>query len=102
MDIEQQFKEMLEDTADALKVEIQLGTGELAEYAAERALYLSDLVGQEGFSQAVLAERDAVALRAGLVASRALSVGQQRFLGVLQGSIRFAALMLAGTQDATA
>lgn len=64
---------------------------EVTTYAEKRTLHLSTLVGNPGYEQAVLAERDNIALKAGIVAAVASDRMDQRVLGVIQSAISVAA-----------
>lgn len=89
------LSDLLEESAKELGLEIKGGAQALAVYAAERTSYLSLLVGQPGFEQAVVAERANVALRAGIAAIDTADAAQSRFLGVIQGALSIGAKALA-------
>lgn len=89
------LEDLLSSSAEELGLAIEGNTRELAAYAAERTAYLSLLVGQPGFEQAVVAERANVALRAGIAAIDTADVAQSRFLGVIQGALSIGAKALA-------
>lgn len=65
-----------------------------ADYAAERAAHLASMVGEDGFEDAVLAERDAVLLKLGVLATDRADRTDQRIVGVVQGALRMVAVML--------
>ena len=88
--IKAEFKNILTESG----VKLAGDAADVAKYAAERAAYLATLKGKKGFSDAVLAERDAVALKAGIVAKRSASVMEQRLIGALTGALRIAALAI--------
>lgn len=94
-ELETQFREMIEATLRQLGRELRVGVAELSQYAAARTEHLSTLVGEPGFEEAVLAERDNVLLRAGITATRTADVADQRFVGIIQGALRIGAAALA-------
>jgi len=63
-------------------------------YAAQRAAVLATLVDQPGFEDAVLAERDNVVIKAGIAATKRGDAIDQRLIGIIQGTLRTAAVML--------
>jgi len=87
--------DLLSTSAEELGLELEGTARDLAVYAAERTAYLSTLVGQPGFEQAVVAERANVALRAGIAAIDSADAAQSRFLGVIQGALSIGAKALA-------
>lgn len=89
------LEDLLKNSAEELGLEIKGGAKALAAYAAERTSYLSLLVGQPGFEQAVVAERANVALRAGILAIDTADAAQSRFIGVIQGALSIGAKALA-------
>lgn len=64
---------------------------ELAAYVAQRAGVLAAAYGQPGYEMAVAAERDAVALWAGMAGVAAAKAADQRLLGVIQGALSIGA-----------
>ena len=89
------FRALFQDAIAETGVEIRVGLAELATYAAERSAHLATLVGDPGFSMAVAAERDAVALKAGIVAVRQADQADARLVGIIQGGLSFAAKLIA-------
>lgn len=79
----QMFGKDLSDRTEALRA-----------YAAERAEILSDLVGDPNFDYALRAERDNVALAAGIAAVQAGDAADQRLIGMIQVGMRFLAGLL--------
>lgn len=80
-----QFEELFKSSAKQLNLKIDLETA--GAYAAERAAYLSTLVGLPGFDLAVIAERDNVFLRSGLSVTQAADKVGSMFLGIIQGAL---------------
>jgi hypothetical protein len=68
-------------------------SADVAVYAAQRAAHLATIVGQAGFDEAVVAERDAVILFAGLSAVRNADAADERIVGLIHGAL---AIGLAG------
>lgn len=90
--MESEIEGLLRDAVAETGAHLQKTAAEVAEYAADRARHLSTLFGQPGFQEAVRAERDNVALYAGI---RSLEEGEAtdaRLSGILQGALA----MLAG------
>lgn len=87
-------KETLETALSELRIELSQSTQMIAAYTAERAAFLATLVGQPGYPEAVIAERDSVALRAGIASVAQADSADQRMLGVLQGILQVGATAL--------
>ena len=93
--MKEDIKAMLRQALDELGGEIQGTLDEVADYAASRAEHLATIVGEPGFDQAVLAERDAVALKAGLSVAKDARALDQRLVGLFQGALFWGAKALA-------
>ena len=92
------FFAVFEDAIAETGASLQVGAAELAVYAAERSAHLATLVGDPGFSMAVRAERDAVALKAGIVVVQQADLADarlQRLVAVIQGGLSLAAKLIA-------
>lgn len=85
------LKDALEETGVSLKKSAE----EVALYTSERADNLAFAAAEPGFEYTVRAERDNVALFAGLEAADTLDAQEMRVVGVIQGLLVFAAKMLA-------
>lgn len=94
------FEQILEDAVRETGTSLRTSAHEVAVYAAERAAHLATIVDDPGFLEAVRAERDAVALRAGIAAVRAGDAADARIVGLLQGGLFWAASLLAGPHPA--
>ena len=68
MNTQEGFADLFDGLIKQVGDRIQKGSAELAAYAAGRSEYLTTLVGQPGFEEAVQAEADAVWLEAGITA----------------------------------
>jgi len=95
MSLQNDFKELLEDALEETGVEVEKNLDEVSEYAAARAQHLSTIVGEPGFMQAVRAERDNVAIEAGLATVDTAEAVDARIRGVLQGALSIGAKFLA-------
>lgn len=95
VDAKQELEALLQDVIEETGASLKTGAAELAEFAAERSAHLATLVGDPGFDQAVRAERDAVALRAGLVTTHEADAADQRIVGAIHGGLRVLARALA-------
>lgn len=89
--ITSQLAAFAEQTGRDLKADVAA----VGAYAAERAAHLATLAGQPGFEDAALAERDNVVLKAGIAAANRGDATDQRLIGIIQGTLRTAALLLA-------
>ena len=94
MNLEQEFKELLEDTLEGLGRDVETDLDAIANYMVERTEHLSDSVGEPGFNEAVLAERDNIILAAGILITKEGDRADQRIAGVITGAIRIAAVAL--------
>ena len=89
------LREMLEATARRLGTDLRGNLQEVQQYASERMMHLSTIVGQTGYQDAVLAEAMSVQLKAaGGVVDRADQVDREIF-GVIAGFLAAAARALA-------
>lgn len=79
------FEELLRAELRATRTDLADGADELVRYMAERAAHLTTLAGQPGFHRAVVAERNAVALKAGLDATLQAEAADARIVGVITG-----------------
>lgn len=94
-ELKEELKQLLESAIKETGGNLAVSSKELANYMSERAAHLSTIVGQTGFHMAVIAERDSVALRAGLNATNFGDGVTQRLVGLLQGALALAAKLLA-------
>lgn len=81
------FEDLIRDAVRETRADLAIDSDELVRYTAERAAHLSTLVGQPGFQRAVVAERNAVALKAGLDATLRAEAADARLVGVIQGAL---------------
>lgn len=92
MDFEQLLDDALEETGRDL--------GDLREevmiYAAQRAAHLATISHEPGFNLAVRAERNNVAMKAGLDLTDAADASDARLVGIIQAGLLF----LAGARPA--
>lgn len=96
-----QFEVLLSSLLEGTGQSLEQSGREVAAYAATRTAILATLVGQVGYEQAVIAERDAVALFAGLqVVSNADGL-RDRILGAIQGALFMAAGALSAAAGPT-
>lgn len=89
--MKEQFKATLREALDELEVSLEVDLNDLSAYMSQRALYLSTIVGLPGFPDALIAERDNVALEAGIQSVEAATAVDRQLLGVIQGALRIAA-----------
>ena len=98
MDVQKEFENLVEATLEDLGGTLEATKEELAAYGAERAQKLADIIdaGEPGFDQAVVAARNSMALKAGLVAGDAAGAVDSVWRGVFSGALRMAAMSLVG------
>jgi hypothetical protein len=93
--IADQFKSLLESTADRLGVELNLAGDGVRNYAKKRMLFLASIIDEPGFDLALLAERDNVAIQAGLSAVAIGDAADVELKGVILGALAIGARALA-------
>lgn len=97
MSLRDHFTELLETSVQETGASLGKSAAVVAEYMDQRAQHLAGLVGQPGFEQfAVPAERDNVAMFAGMAAWRAAKAADQRLIGIITGALSLGAKALAG------
>lgn len=94
MDTQNTFKELLEAAVKETGAKLKEKPALLASYMAERAAHLSTIAHEPGFEKAVRAERNNVALRAGIEAHNSASMIDWQIIGLIQGALRVAAVAL--------
>ena len=87
---------MIQATAREFGVTVKVDAKALATYTAQRVAHLGTLVGKPGFEDAVVAERDSLALRAGVLAVKAADVVDSRIVGLIQAALSIGARALVG------
>lgn len=95
MDTTTEFEKLLKAALKEAGGELTMSAKKIATYMTERATHLSTVVGQPGYEKALIAERNNVAMRAGLQVADDADAFDQRILGLIQGALRIAALALA-------
>lgn len=95
MNIADEFLGLIDDAFVDAGRDLDLSREEVAAYAAERADHLSAIVHEPGFSEAVIAERDNIAMKLGLEVSENAHAADHRVLGWIGGALRIAAIALA-------
>lgn len=78
------FEALLSNILDGTGEALEQSGREVALYASERTAILATLVGQVGYDQALIVERDNVALFAGLQAVSNADGLRDRLLGAIQ------------------
>ena len=82
-----------EDLFNSMLLNAQVSVEEVAQYANERAAVLKTLVGQPGYELALIAERDNIALKAGISAFGEENTIHEQ-MGMVEGALRLAAILL--------
>lgn len=90
----EQFKSMVQDALVETGKEISGDLDDVSLYALQRTAHLSTLTNDPGFDLAVQAERDSIALKAGISVTNNADLADQRIIGVIHGAIRIGALAL--------
>lgn len=94
MDVGKELGDALAGAASRLGKSLQGNMDELRTYAAERMLHLSTLIGQPGYQEALVAERDNVVLKAGLLAVEGADAADAELVGVITGAMAVGARAL--------
>lgn len=94
MKIAEQFKSLLESTADRLGIVLDDGRGDVKAYARKRMLFLASILGEPGFDLALLAERDNVAMFLGIAAADIGDAADVELRGVILGALSIGAKAL--------
>lgn len=94
-EIAETFETLLRDAYREVGAHATADLGSVARYAADRAGLLAQVVGIDGFNEALIAERDNVALRAGIAAVESADALDARILGMAHAVLLFAAKALA-------
>lgn len=99
--MQDQLKNLFETAVSETGADLKEGADVVAAYAAQRVALLATMIGLPGYEQAVIVERDNVALFAGLHASSVSDAARERLLGVIHGSLVLGAQSLvdSSTQD---
>src|SRR5688500_10084803 len=90
-ELKDSFEKMLKDALRETGASLQQRAKEVAQYMAERTAHLSTIVGEPGFEQALRAERNNIALKAGLKVADNAEAADQRLVGIIQGALSVAA-----------
>lgn len=93
--IAEQFKSLIETTADRLGIELSSKAQAVRDYARSRMLFLASIVDEPGFDLALLAERDNVAMFIGISAAQAGDAADVELRGVILGALSIGAKALA-------
>ena len=94
MDVAKEFLALLTEAVEETGVDFVESKEVLATYAAERAQHLSTIAHEPGFGQAVIAERNNVVMHAGFEISHDLGSIESRWIGMIGGALRIAAIAL--------
>lgn len=78
-------EELLRSALTETGVSLKISADELVRYVAEQGATLALAIGEPGFDKALIAARNAIALKAGLNATLEAEAADARIVGVLQG-----------------
>jgi len=85
--ISTEFVDLIKQTSREFGEELKVDAEYLKVYFEGRMIHLQTLVGQKGFTQALIAERDNVALTAAGRAIDRADAFDNRILGIVQGAL---------------
>ena len=88
------FLEYLRVESQSVGKALEDAADDMGAYALERAEHLAEIINEPGWEQALLAERDNVALRAGINMVHEADAIDVRLNGILEGALAFAAGIL--------
>jgi len=91
----QEFVELLRTNAVESGRELITDLNEVKDYAAARMAHLSTIVAQPGFREALIAERDNVALKAAGRAINRADAFDARILAITEGALAIGSRALA-------
>tara|TARA_R110000803_G_scaffold20201_12_gene52267 strand:- start:1703 stop:2008 length:306 start_codon:yes stop_codon:yes gene_type:complete len=91
-----EFGNMLEQAGVELGKEFEQSIKDIREYAAQRMMHLSMIIDEPGYLEALVAERDSIALFAGIKTVQIADAADAQLIGTIGGAIRIGALALAG------
>lgn len=89
------LKELLKEAVNDTGRDLSTSLDEVALAMSESTARLALSVGQPGFEMALIAERDIVAIKAGLSAVGSADAIDNRIIGVIQGGLSMAARAIA-------
>lgn len=92
-----ELKGALSSAIAATGASLKQSAAEVALFTAQRTAHLATLVGQPGFEEAVVAERNSVAMFAGIKAVEEADAADARLLGLIEGVLLVGARAAAGT-----
>ena len=90
MSYQDQLRGALDAAIRETGANLQHSTADVAAYAATRAAHLAAITSEPGFQEAVIAERDAVLLFAGVSAARSADAVDARIVGLIHGALAVA------------
>jgi hypothetical protein len=96
MDAGKELVDIVKGAADRLGKGLSGNLDDVRAYAAARMLHLSGLVGKPGYAEALLDERDNVALKLGLAAVSGADAADRELIGTVGGVLAMGARALAG------
>lgn len=91
MDVAREFLNLITAVAKETGRSLKVAAGEVAEYAAQRASHLATIIDEPGFAEAVIAERDAVMLFAGMEVVDEADAIDERWIGAIHAGLSFGA-----------
>ena len=92
-DLAQELEQLLIAAAERLGRTLE--SSDLRNYISERMLHLSNIVAEPGYMEALIAERDNVALQAGLELVDAADAADRELIGLISGGLALGARAIA-------
>lgn len=86
-DVAKQLESMIADALKETGAQASMSAKDMAVEVQASAARLSGAVGQAGYDEALRAERDTLALKAGLKLVTAADAADARVVGIVQGAI---------------
>lgn len=96
MNVKDELLNLIKDGAEEVGRDLGDDLEAVAVYAEQRSAHLATITAEPGFERAVRAERDSVALKAGINVTDTATTADQRLVGLIHGGIRIAAMAIAG------
>lgn len=93
--MDQDLKSLFESAIAETGIDLQQSAHDVALYTSQRMAHLALIVGLPGYEEALVAERDNVALFAGISAVNSADAADQRIIGIIQGALAIGAKAIA-------
>ena len=95
MNVVGEFVRLLEEAAIETGKELKADLVEIQSYVEQRIVHLSRIIDQPGYREALIGERDALALMVGVRAFDQADAADQRLIGIVTATLASGARALA-------